>query len=156
MTEKMFHIKSPFVFEHKINSPAQLVGIDSKGLALVVFMTQPLHILFGLVRFAQTDHCRCPDGPFEMGVADFFVGFSSPFAVGFFFRTNQPSIGAKTLYRGKALNIVYLIQDDQRQNPAHTGNGSEQIEAVVVVLASNLFDLLFNWFDQIIKCLDHG
>jgi hypothetical protein len=51
---------------------------------------------------------------------------------------------------------VYLIHDDQRQNPAHTGNGSEQIEAVVVVLASNLFDLLFNWFDQIIKCLDHG
>ena len=115
MTEKMVHIKSLLVFKHEVNGPAQLVGIDSQGLALVVFSAQPVHIFFGLVRFTQADHGRCPDGPFKMGVTDLLIGFTSPFTVGLFFRTDQPGIRTKALHLGKALDILYLIKDDQGQ-----------------------------------------
>ena len=114
MAEKMIHIKSSFIFKHKVNGPAQLMGIDSQSLTLVVFAAQPIHIFFGLVRFAQADHSRCPDGPFQMGVADLFVGFSGPLAVGLFFGTDQPGIGAKTLYRGKALGDTVMIEFARR------------------------------------------
>ena len=72
MTEKQFHIKRLFVFEHEVNGPTELVGENSQGLTIVMFVTQPLHIFFGLFGFAQADHGRCLDGPFEMGVADLF------------------------------------------------------------------------------------
>jgi hypothetical protein len=62
MTEKLVHIKSHFVFEHEVNGSTQFMGVNSQGLALVVFSTQPIHMLFGLVRFAQADHGRCSKG----------------------------------------------------------------------------------------------
>jgi hypothetical protein len=36
MAEKMLHVKSPLVLQHKVNGPAQLVGVYSQGLALVI------------------------------------------------------------------------------------------------------------------------
>jgi hypothetical protein len=36
MTEKLLHIESLFVFEHKVNGATQFVGIDTEGLAFIV------------------------------------------------------------------------------------------------------------------------
>ena len=125
LTEKLLHIESPLIFQDKVNSPAQLVGINSQSLSFVVFSTQAIDEFFGLVRFAQTDRGSGSDGPFEMGVADFFVGPSGPLAVGLFFGSNQPGIGAKALHRAKAPDVVHFVQNCQRKDLAHTGNSPE-------------------------------
>lgn len=47
------HVKSLFVFKHKVDGPAQLVGQDAQGLAFVIFSFQPRHVVFGRLTVAQ-------------------------------------------------------------------------------------------------------
>jgi hypothetical protein len=50
-----------------INSPTEFRNLFEERIK------KSIAILFGLIRFAQTDHGRSPDSPFQMGVADLFV-----------------------------------------------------------------------------------
>jgi hypothetical protein len=156
MTEKLLHIKSPFVFQDKVDGPAQLMRIDPQGLAFIILGAQALNELFGLVRFTQTDHGRRPDGPLKMGVADLFIGFAGPLAVRLLLGPDQAGVGAKALNRSEAFDVVDLIQDGQCQDLPHTGNGPEQMQTVGIMMTGGLFDLPFQWFDQPVVRLDHG
>jgi len=156
MTEKLLHIESPFIFQDKVNGPAQFVRVNPKGLAFIILAAQAINHFFGLLRFAQADHGSGSNRPLEMGVADLFVGPSGALAVGLFFGSDQPGIGAKALHRAKALDVVHFVQDGQGQDLAHTGNGPEQIKAVVVMLTGGFFDLPLKGLDEPVKCLGHG
>ena len=51
--EELFHVKRLFVFEHKIDRPAQFVGKDAQRFAFVVFAGELWHVIFGLGRVSE-------------------------------------------------------------------------------------------------------
>ena len=73
LAEKFIHIKGLLVFEYKVNRPADLVGKDTQGFALVVFSFEFCHILFGFLRFPEHEDRGLIACPFEMVVSDFAV-----------------------------------------------------------------------------------
>jgi len=82
---------------------------DAKRLTLIVFMLQLGRVVFGLFRISQHEDGRFLYGPLEMMVADFFVGVTGPFAIGFFGRSDQPGIGGKVLHSWKAPDVMYFV-----------------------------------------------
>ena len=130
------------------------MGVYAKGLALVVLASQPIHILFGLVRFAQADHGRGSNRPFQVGVADLFIGFTGPLAVRLFLRTDQPGIGAKPLHGSKAFDVVDLIQDRQRQDLADPGHRAQSVIVLGVVLLGAVFEVALEIPNQGVVALD--
>ena len=110
------------------------MGQDAKGFTLVVFSFEFCGIGFGLAGMPQEQDHGFLDGPFEVVVADFLIGFAGPFAVGFFYRFNQAGIGGKILDPGKASDVMDFIEDHQGQDRTDTRYGLQQKERMDVVL----------------------
>ena len=87
---------------------------------------------FGLVMFAclflkpalrlriaaQEECCRLAKGPAQIGITDPGTTSTVFFTRGFTLALHQSAIGCKVLYPGKAFNVVYFIENDQRQDIA--------------------------------------
>jgi hypothetical protein len=83
LIEESFLIERRFVFEHEVDGPAQLMGVDTQGFAFVVLALQFGDEIFGLGAVPEHQDRSFLNGPFEMVVADFLVGMAGPFTVGF-------------------------------------------------------------------------
>jgi hypothetical protein len=71
----------------------------------VLAWTQKVHPVMGHSEKGAKYVSSIAYGPLEMGVAYLFVGPPGALAVGLFFGSDQPGIGAKTLHRAKALDV---------------------------------------------------
>ena len=99
---------------------------DREGLGFTMLMGKPLEILFpGLVAFEEKDR-RFREGPLEMGVADLITVGSVYFTVGLFGAFDQAAIGDEILDRREAVDGFDLVEDDQSQDSAYTGNRLKQ------------------------------
>ena len=90
-----------------------------------------------------------------MVVTNFLVGYAGPLAVGFFHRANQPGVGGKILDCGEPSGIVDFIQDYQCQDLSDTGNGSKQVQGVLIMLAGSFFDMPFEFFEDLVERIDY-
>ena len=87
------HIERLVVFKHEIDGACDLVAEDAQSLALAVAFLEPDNEGFDPLGFAQHDDGGLRDGPFEVGIADFLIGFAGPLTIGHFLGSNQAGIG---------------------------------------------------------------
>jgi len=97
-------IKRLLVLKHEIDSAPQLVGENREGFRFTVFTGESFEIPFGgFVAFEKEDG-GLGEGPFEVGVTDFFTTGTVFFAVGFFDTFDQAAVGDEILDLGEALD----------------------------------------------------
>ena len=69
-----------------------------------------------------------------MDVADLSTAGAGSFAGGEFVALHEASVGGEILDGGKSTDVVDFVEDDQREDLADAGYGSETEEGVGVML----------------------
>ena len=154
-TEKLFLVKSLLVFEHEIDGTPELVGKDRESLGFAVLTGKPFEILFGwFVAFEEKDRCL-GEGPLEMSVTDLFTTGAVFFAVGFFDALNQTAVGDEILDLGEALDRFDLVEDDQAEDSAYSGNGLKQGIGSQIVFFGTGNDVTFELGQDVVIGFNH-
>ena len=120
--EKSFCFKWLLSFQHEIYGPAYFLSDQRQGLRFSVLTGESL--LKALRRFvtAQEQNCCFAECPFEMGVSDLVVPSFHPLPRRLMGALHQSSVGDEVPDTRKAIDILDLIKDDQREHRTDTGN----------------------------------
>ena len=109
--KKSLHFKCLLIFQHKIHGAAKLMGEDTQRSAFVVFLCQPINILFRLIRWSKEKYDCFLNRLLQVMIPDFSISFTSPFTVWLFFRTDEPGIGREILHRRESFNCIDFVKD---------------------------------------------
>jgi hypothetical protein len=154
-TEELFLVKSLLVFEHEIDGPPELVGKDREGLGLAVLTGEPFEIPFaGIIAFEEKDRCL-GEGPLEMSVTDLFTTGSIFFAIGFFDALDQTAVRDEILDLGEALDRFDLVEDDQGEDSAYSGNGLKQGIGSQIMFFGTGNDVTFELSQDVVIGFNH-
>lgn len=96
---------------------------DRERFTLAVLVLQPRQeSLTRWVETQKTDGCF-RESPLQMGVADFGSGEAVGLAGGFLLRFDQTAVGCAILDARETVDVVNLVEQDQREDFADTGDG---------------------------------
>src|SRR5262249_52855644 len=89
--------------------------------------------LFGLLALAEKQAGCRGEGPLQVGVADLVAAGALLLAGRLVAAADQPSVGEKRADLGEAANVMNLVQQDQGQNLADAGYGTQAVKGLWVV-----------------------
>jgi hypothetical protein len=127
----LVHLQEGFLIEvrssshHVVDGTTESVAENAECLALVVFTGEALEVGLHAVGFPDEQKGGFADGPLEVGVADLLVRRHAAGLAGRGLRwADEAAVRAKLLYAIEAADVVDLIEEDEGEYLAYTGDGS--------------------------------
>jgi len=88
-------------------------------------------------------------------VTDLLVRVTDPFSIWLFGWLYEACVGRKVLYCWKSFDILYLVEDDQRQYLANTRGGARERKRVVMMLACRLLQMSLKFSHHLVEGLNY-
>ena len=154
VTEEAVHIEGGLLFEHEEGGAAELSGQDTEGLAIAVFLSEPVEI--GLTRWIAQEEADggLAEGPLDVGVSNLGTGDAQELSVGFPGALDEPALGREVLDGGKAPDMANLIEKGEAQDLADAVDAPEEAEGVGVVDAGQVKDRVFELGDEVVVVVE--
>jgi hypothetical protein len=152
--KELLHIESLLSFEHEVDGPSEFMGEDGEGLGFTVFLLEPLFEFHAFGIPPKEEDSGFGEGPLEVGVTDLFARGSIAFPGGFFGALAEPGIGGEVLDPGETVDVVDLVEDDEREDGPDAVDGPQEIEGVGIVVPGISEDVAFEIAREAIEMVD--
>ena len=139
LTDQAFEVEDLSSSQHVVDGASELGRQDGVGAGRSVFAFDACAVGFDFGGLAFDQGENLAEGPFEIGVADFFSGGSVAFSVGGMFAGDQAAVGEKVAHGRKPADVVDLVKQRHGDDPADAGDRLQEKEIVGIVNLGRLF-----------------
>jgi len=109
------------------------VSQDGERFGFAVFFLQALLVLQSLRIGSQKQDSSFGECPLQVDVSDLSAGAFEAFAGGLLDTLDQAGVGGEVLYPWEAVNVVDLVEDDEREDFSNAVDSAKEVESLRVM-----------------------
>jgi len=141
--EEACGVEGPLALEDIVGSACDLLGEDAEGHALGVSALEPSEVLLSGHVVSQEEAGGLGEGPLEMGVSDLAARPGRDFSAGLLLAAHDARVGEEILHAWESLDVVDLVEQDEREDLPDAWDRLQEREAVGVVLLGGPAEIEF-------------